>query len=115
MNPRVLLIGLTALALLDAVHAQSISGPSLSQIAAELAQWLEGVQKIGFFLGMLTTAVGFIVKTLAKKVPGEVGARLDTMATGIIAAGAIAAIGVLAGPYFIKVLAEKFFGYSPTP
>ncbi len=113
MNPRMLLIGLAVLALLDTAYAQSVSGPSLSQIATELAGWLEGVQKIGFFLGMLATAIGFIVKSLAKKVPGEVGARLDTMATGIIAAGAITAIGVLAGPYLIKVLAEKFFGYTP--
>jgi len=106
--PALLLI----LALESVYAAPSTAGPSLAGILTTLQTWLEGVQKIGFVLGMLVAALGFITKGLIRSVPSEYAARLDLLATGAIFAGFLTSIGVLAGPYLISLAAEKFFSYS---
>jgi hypothetical protein len=109
---RVFLALLLALALESVYAAPSTAGPSLAGILTTLQTWLEGVQKIGFVLGMLVAALGFITKGLIRSVPSEYAARLDLLATGAIFAGFLTSIGVLAGPYLISLVAEKFFSYS---
>jgi len=107
------LVVLVLILALESVHAApSTTGPSLAGILATLKVWLEGVQKIGFVLGMLVAALGFITKGLVKSIPSEYAARLDLLATGAIFAGFLTSIGVLAGPYLISLAAEKFFSYS---
>ncbi len=91
------------------------TAPSLADIARQLYEWLEGLQKVGFVLGMVLSAAGFIVMAFGRRSGGERGAIMMRVGEDMVWMGVLIAIGVFAVPAFISLVASKFFGYSYTP
>lgn len=91
------------------------TAPSLADIARQLYEWLEGLQKVGFVLGMLVSALGFILMAFGRRQGGERGAVMEHTGMNMVYTGVLISLGVFAVPALISLIASKFFGYSYTP